>query len=135
MLALGALMIPASRLADLLGRKRILLLGLAMFGLASLLCGLAPSAPFLIAARVVQGIGGAMILPVAFALISNATSAEARPRILGVVIGAAKHRDRPRTHRRRGARLDDRLALGLPGQRPVRRRRVALGPAQPDGES
>jgi EmrB/QacA subfamily drug resistance transporter len=87
MLALGALMIPASRLADLVGRKRILLVGLALFGLASLLCALAPSGGFLVAARVFQGVGGSMILPVAFSLISTSTTAEERPGILGVVIG------------------------------------------------
>lgn len=89
LLALGALMIPASRLADLLGRKRILLIGVAVFGLASLVCSLAPTASLLIGARVVQGVGGAMILPVAFALISNATDADVRPRVLGVVVGLA----------------------------------------------
>ncbi len=89
MLALGALMIPASRLADLLGRKRVLLIGTALFGTASLVCGLAPAASLLIAARVFQGVGGAMILPVGFSLISNSTSDEVRPAILGVISGVA----------------------------------------------
>ncbi len=87
MLALGALMIPATRLADLVGRKRVLLAGMAVFGTASLLCALAPNAQLLIAARVVQGVGGAMILPVAFALISNSTDADERPRVLGIITG------------------------------------------------
>jgi MFS family permease len=89
MLALGALMIPASRLADLVGRKRVLLIGVAAFGLASLLCGLATTPGLLIAARVAQGVGGALILPVAFSLISGGTSADVRPRILGAVVGVA----------------------------------------------
>lgn len=89
MLALGSLMIPASRLADLVGRKRILLLGVATFGVASLLCGLADTPGQLIAARVLQGVGGAMIMPVAFSLVSNDTTADERPRILGLMLGLA----------------------------------------------
>ena len=89
MLALGALMIPATRLADLVGRKRVLLVGIGIFGLASLLCGLAPTSSLLIAARVVQGIGGAMVLPVAYVVVTNATTDEERPRIMGVISGMA----------------------------------------------
>ncbi len=89
LLALGALMIPASRLADLVGRKTILLVGVVLFGLSSLLCGLAPAAPFLIAARVLQGVGAAMLLPVAYTLMSNATAESVRPKILGTIAGIA----------------------------------------------
>lgn len=89
MLALGALMIPATRLADLVGRKRVLLVGVCLFGLASLLCGLATTSSLLIAARIVQGIGGAMILPVAFVLITTSTTDQERPRIMGVISAIA----------------------------------------------
>jgi EmrB/QacA subfamily drug resistance transporter len=89
MLALGALMIPMSRLADLLGRKRVLLAGIALFGTASLLCGLSVNPSMLIAFRVFQGVGGAMIMPVTLALVTNATDSTIRPRVLGLMFGIA----------------------------------------------
>lgn len=89
MIALGITMIPGSRLADLVGRKRILLTGLTIFGLASLWCGLSPTAESVIAARVVQGFGAGLYFPVGFALVSNATTDEQRPRILGLLSGIA----------------------------------------------
>ena len=60
LIAYGGIMLLAGRLGDLIGRKRIFLAGLAMFTVASLLCGLSFSQPLLIAARFVQGIGGAV---------------------------------------------------------------------------
>jgi EmrB/QacA subfamily drug resistance transporter len=89
MLALGALMIPASRVADLVGRKRVLLVGIALFGGSSLMCGLSINATMLISFRVLQGMGGALIMPVAFALVTNATEVATRPRILGLMLGIA----------------------------------------------
>ena len=65
----GALLVTAGRLADDHGRKRLFLLGLAVFALASALCGLAPTAATLIAARVVQGVGGALLVPASLALL------------------------------------------------------------------
>ncbi len=60
LIAYGGFMLLAGRLGDLLGRKRVFLLGLALFTVASLLCGMSFSQPLLIAARFVQGIGGAV---------------------------------------------------------------------------
>jgi EmrB/QacA subfamily drug resistance transporter len=60
LIAYGGLLLLAGRLGDLIGRKRIFLIGLAMFTVASLLCGLSVSQPMLIAARFLQGIGGAV---------------------------------------------------------------------------
>src|SRR5712691_9301106 len=60
LIAYGGLLLLAGRLGDLVGRKRIFLIGLAMFTSASLLCGLSVSQPMLIAARFLQGIGGAV---------------------------------------------------------------------------
>jgi EmrB/QacA subfamily drug resistance transporter len=65
----GALLVTAGRLADDHGRKRVFLLGLAVFGLGSALCGLAPSATTLVAARVLQGVGGALLVPASLALL------------------------------------------------------------------
>src|SRR5204862_2000895 len=60
LIAFGGLLLLAGRLGDLIGRKRIFLVGLTVFTLASLLCGLAQSQAVLIGARFVQGLGGAM---------------------------------------------------------------------------
>src|SRR5689334_25268469 len=60
LIAFGGLLLLVGRLGDLIGRKRIFLVGLAIFTVASLLCGLSQSQGVLIAARFVQGIGGAM---------------------------------------------------------------------------
>ncbi|MFN8126665.1 MAG: MFS transporter [Candidatus Nanopelagicales bacterium] len=89
MLALGSFMIPASRIADMLGRKRVLLTGVAVFGVASLLCGLSQTSGELIAVRVLQGLGGALILPVAFSLVTHDTTESERPRALGLMLGMA----------------------------------------------
>ena len=65
MLAFGSLLLLGGRLADLYGRRRLLLLGLLLFTLASLACGLARSGGELIAARVIQGLGAAAMTPAA----------------------------------------------------------------------
>ncbi|WCO66973.1 MFS transporter [Iamia majanohamensis] len=89
LLALGSLLVPAARAADVVGRRVVLLVGIAVFGTTSLVCGLVSSVPVLIAARVVQGVGAAMIMPTAFALVTNATGEDERPRIMGILIGLA----------------------------------------------
>ena len=89
MLALGSLLIPAGRLGDVLGRRFVLLTGVAIFGLTSLACALAWSVPLLIGARVAQGVGAAMILPTALSLVTNATDDRVRPRIIGALLGIA----------------------------------------------
>src|SRR4051794_672792 len=60
LIAFGGLLLLAGRLGDLIGRRRIFMAGLATFTLASLLCGLAQTQEMLIAARFIQGAGGAM---------------------------------------------------------------------------
>ncbi|MFZ5708262.1 MAG: MFS transporter [Pseudomonadota bacterium] len=65
--ALGLL--PSGRLGDLIGRRRMFVLGVAVFTVASALCGLAPSIEALIGARVLQGLGGAMMTPQTLALV------------------------------------------------------------------
>ena len=89
MIALGSLLIPGARAGDVLGRRPVLLLGVALFGLTSLVCGLVSSVPVLIAARIVQGAGAAMIMPTALALVTNATGEEVRPRVTGALLGIA----------------------------------------------
>ena len=69
LIAFGGLLLLAGRLGDLLGRKRIFLAGLALFTSASLLCGVSGSREMLIAARFVQGVGGAMTSAVILGMI------------------------------------------------------------------
>ncbi len=83
-LALAGLLLFAGTLGDRYGRKRIFLTGVAWFALSSLLCGFAPSAAFLIAARAVQGVGAALLTPGSLAIIE----ASFRPADCGKAIGA-----------------------------------------------
>ena len=69
LIAFGGLLLLAGRLGDLVGRKRVFLIGLAVFTAASLLCGASQSAEMLIAARFLQGIGGAMATAVTLGMI------------------------------------------------------------------
>ena len=71
-LVFAALLIPFGTLADRIGRRRLLVAGVAVFTAASVFAGLSPDGPFLIASRVLQGVGGAMVLPATTSLI-NAT--------------------------------------------------------------
>jgi EmrB/QacA subfamily drug resistance transporter len=70
-LVLASLLMLAGSTADRVGRRRVFQLGLVVFSLGSLLCGLAPSLGLLIAFRVVQAIGGSMLNPVAMSIVRN----------------------------------------------------------------
>jgi EmrB/QacA subfamily drug resistance transporter len=70
-LAFGGLLLLGGRAADLLGRRRVFLAGVALFGAASLAASLAPSTPVLLAARATQGIGAAMLSPAALSMITT----------------------------------------------------------------
>nr|WSW47859.1 MFS transporter [Streptomyces sp. NBC_01001] len=84
-LAFGALLLAGGRAADLLGRRRVLVFGLALFAAASLAAGLAASASVLIAARAVQGLGAAAIAPASLALAMDLfPPGPGRGRALGV---------------------------------------------------
>ena len=67
--AFGGFVLAGGRLGDLVGRRNVFVAGLAVFTAASLACGLAPSGGFLVAARVVQGLGAAVLSPGAFAIL------------------------------------------------------------------
>jgi EmrB/QacA subfamily drug resistance transporter len=86
-LMLGALMLVGGSAGDRFGRRRVFALGAAIFTAASVGCGLAPNATVLIAARVVQGIGGALLVPVSLAIISAAFPAPERGKALGTWAG------------------------------------------------
>jgi EmrB/QacA subfamily drug resistance transporter len=74
----AALLAPCGRLADTLGRKRILLGGIALFTVASLLCAVAPSVPLLVAARAVQGVGAAVMVPASLSVLLLDTAPQRR---------------------------------------------------------
>ncbi|OBB77259.1 MFS transporter [Mycobacterium sp. 852014-52144_SCH5372336] len=89
MLALGAFMVPAGRIGDIFGRRRALLTGVALFGAASVACALAPSAGVLIAFRVAQGIGAALIFPVSVSVLTNAYQSGKASHAIGLAYGIA----------------------------------------------
>jgi MFS transporter, DHA2 family, methylenomycin A resistance protein len=87
-LALASLMLAGGTIGDLRGHKRVVQAGLAVFGLGSLGCGLAPTAGALIAARVLQGVGAAALLPGTLAIVSHAfPEGRAQARAIGVWAG------------------------------------------------
>ena len=84
-LTFGGLLLLGGRAADLLGRRRLFAAGLALFTLASLACGLAPSSALLVAARALQGVGGGLVSPAALSLLTTIfPEGRARDRALGV---------------------------------------------------
>lgn len=84
-LGLSVCMIPASKLADQFGRKKIMLTGLLLFGLSSALCGLSGSLFFLISMRLIQGIGGALITPIVVPMALELYGREKTQMVAGAV--------------------------------------------------
>lgn len=88
-LTLAALLLPLGALGDRLGRKPVLIAGLAVFGVASAVAGLAPSAEVMLGARLLSGVGAAMIMPITLAVITSTFPEEQRGRAIGVWTGVA----------------------------------------------
>jgi EmrB/QacA subfamily drug resistance transporter len=88
-LVFAALLITGGKLADLLGRRKIFVVGLAVFTLSSLACGLAPSAGFLIGARAVQGIGAALMNPATLSIITATFPPRQRGQAIGIWAGVS----------------------------------------------
>jgi len=86
-LTIGVLLLAAAAVGDRLGRRRVLAVGLAVFTASSVACALAPSVSVLIGARAAQGIGTAMVLPQALALLSAAFPPETRGKAMGLFAG------------------------------------------------
>ncbi|MBV8527145.1 MAG: DHA2 family efflux MFS transporter permease subunit [Candidatus Dormibacteraeota bacterium] len=84
LLAFAAGIIPAAALGDRLGRRRVYVAGLSLFVMASAACALAPTAEILIAARVVQGLGAAIVTPLSLTILTGAFPVERRGAVLGI---------------------------------------------------
>ncbi|MCQ4199555.1 MFS transporter [Streptomyces coelicoflavus] len=87
MLTLAGLILLGGSLGDRFGRRRIFVLGLVWFAVASLLCALAPDTTMLIAARALQGVGGALLTPGSLAIIEASFHPDDRPRAIGLWSG------------------------------------------------
>jgi EmrB/QacA subfamily drug resistance transporter len=85
LLVITSLMLGVGRLADMTGKKRIYLSGMALFTSASVLCGMAPSIGFLIGFRALQGFGAVMMQALGFALVTEAFPPNERGRALGMM--------------------------------------------------
>jgi EmrB/QacA subfamily drug resistance transporter len=88
-LTFGAFMLTGGKLADLLGRRRVFVIGLVIFTASSLACGLAEGAPMLIGARVVQGLGAALMNPATLSIIVATFPARQRGTAIGVWAGVS----------------------------------------------
>ena len=88
LLATAIFLLPSGRVADMTGRKRVFATGLALFTLATLACGLAPSVEVLLATRVVQGLASAMIFSTGLAILTLVYPPHDRGRAMGLNVAA-----------------------------------------------
>ena len=86
-LTLAAFLLLGGSLGDRLGRKRIFSIGVVWFAIASVCCGLAPNATLLIAARILQGVGGALLAPASLAILQASFRPDDRSRAIGAWSG------------------------------------------------
>ena len=85
LLASTTLVVSAGRLGDLYGRRQMLLVGIALFSCASLLCGLAPNLELLIVARALQGLGAALMMSLAMALVGESVAKDNTGSAMGIL--------------------------------------------------
>jgi EmrB/QacA subfamily drug resistance transporter len=88
-ITLAALLLPLGAVGDRWGRKPVLLVGLVLFGVANVASGLAGSVPVMLGARLLAGVGAAMIMPVTLSVITSAFPAEERSKAIGIWTGVA----------------------------------------------
>jgi EmrB/QacA subfamily drug resistance transporter len=86
LLSAAVFMVPFGKLADIHGRKRIFILGMWVFGIASVLCAIAPSSWILIGARIIQGFGSAMVFGTSIALLTSVYPPQERGKVLGLAV-------------------------------------------------
>ena len=87
MLTLASLILLGGALGDLFGRRRVFVIGVIWFAAASLLCGLAPNLQLLVAARVLQGVGGALLTPGSLAILQASFHPDDRAQAIGAWSG------------------------------------------------
>ncbi|MFI8500317.1 DHA2 family efflux MFS transporter permease subunit [Streptomyces sp. NPDC085524] len=87
LLTLSGLILAGGALGDRFGRRRVFVLGVVWFAVGSLLCGIAPNAGVLVAARALQGVGGALLMPGSLALIQGSIRGQDRGRAVGLWSG------------------------------------------------
>lgn len=85
LLAITAVIVSAGRLGDHLGRRRLLLVGLLLFTVACGLCGVAPALEWLIAARILQGLGAAVMMAMALGMVGDTVAKERIGRVMGLL--------------------------------------------------
>lgn len=86
-LVLASTVALGGRLGDILGKRTAFLIGVSIFGIASLLCGLAPTGEWLIVSRVVQAIGAVLMQPASAAIVLSASPPEARGKTMAIYVG------------------------------------------------
>ena len=114
------MLIPGAALGDRFGRRRLFLIGLSLFTASSAAAALAPTTGALVAARALQGVGGAIVAPLTLTLLADAFPAEPPRRRAGHLVGHQRHGRRARADRRRRRGRRHLLALDLLDQRPHR---------------
>ncbi len=114
LLTLGSLILIGGSLGDLFGERRVFALGVGGFGVASLICALAPSIGVLVAARALQGVAGALLVPSSLAVIVNTFPEDERGAGDRQLDGVGGDRGRARAAGRRRAAGDRLVALDLP---------------------
>ncbi len=85
LLAITAVIVSAGRLGDRLGRRRLLLAGLLLFAVACGLCGMAPALEWLIVARVLQGLGAAVMMAMALGMVGDTVTKQRTGRVMGLL--------------------------------------------------
>ncbi len=129
----AALLIPAGRLADRVGRRRTFLTAVVIFTAASMLCGLAPTAGLLVLARIIQAVGAAALVPSSLALVLQSFPSEKVPVAVAIwgAIGAVAGAFGPDA--RCARRRELRMAVGLLHQPPRRHHQPRARPAGAPG--
>ena len=85
LLAITTLIVSVGRLGDIIGRRRLLLAGIGLFTVASLLCGVAPTLPLLVAARAAQGLGAAIMMALTIAMVGETVPKERTGSAMGLL--------------------------------------------------
>ena len=88
-LSFGVLLVTGGRLGDIFGRRRAFLVGVTIFAIASATAGLAPNTAALIASRIVQGVGGALMMPATLSIVTNAFEPHERGKAIGTWAGVS----------------------------------------------